>query len=832
MWRTDGTEDGTYLVKEIDEDGYSRPALFYPLDEERVLFSAQPGNSGFELWISDGTEAGTNAVGTAYSDGNTLVQWFTKHNDIVYFAGSVGGGGSDKKALWRTDGTADGTYRLTNASNDSSCTVNCIDLQSPGIPLGDIVIFEGHSVEYGEELYKYNPATNETSLVVDMEPGSDDSQISIKFIVGTDLFFTKYNDTTYAVKMYKTDGTAEGTSEFFSTSEGASLINVLPGSSKFNFESYLPNFEDIGLFIAPRESGGGKEVWVTDGTIDGTYQLTDINPDGNALPNDGYIAGGNLFFSAIDSEHGEELRIIRNFTDFTPSKPSYTVYTNDEMDPITFDYLESYREEAAYKGSGNTSVITPYPFTSSENHVVVNDILFFRASTDEYGDALWKTDGTADGVELVKDINPGTSSSEIYHGLTRFKDSILFSANDGTHGEELWISDGTENGTFMLKDMDEGGEDSDSDPWGFFDAGDVAYFSGSDDSDDRELWKTDGTTNGTVRVKDIVSEGSSYPSQLTLFGDEVFFVVGDQDLSSQLWKTDGTDEGTIQVSTSVSNIAELTVIGDALYFRASGSGGSELWKTDGTSAGTVLVKDINPGSDSSTPGALTVAGGTLFFRANDGTHGNELWKSDGTEDGTYMVKDISSTGTVSNRIASIGNIVYFGANDGSIGDELWRSDGTEEGTYLVKDIAPGWESSNPKQMTLIGDRLFFTADDDEAGDEFWISDGTESGTVMLANINQNQYDSNPQHYIKVGNLIVFQASPSSTNHLFSYDPTDILYQSIEGMRWSITPSLPEGLSLNSATGEITGIPTEVIDWTDYTVTVSYTHLTLPTNREV
>ena len=75
----------------------------------------------------------------------------------------------------------------------------------------------------------------------------------------------------------------------------------------------------------------------------------------------------------------------------------------------------------------------------------------------------------------------------MHHGLTRFNNSILFSANDGTHGEELWISDGTENGTFMLKDMDEGGEDSDSDPWGFLDAGDVAYFSSSDDSEDRDF---------------------------------------------------------------------------------------------------------------------------------------------------------------------------------------------------------------------------------------------------------------------------------------------------------------------------------------------------------
>ena len=81
--------------------------------------------------------------------------------------------------------------------------------------------------------------------------------------------------------------------------------------------------------------------------------------------------------------------------------------------------------------------------------------------------------------------------------------------------------------------------------------------------------------------------------------------MGNQDLTSQLWKTDGTDEGTIRIS-GVGSISQLTVMGDALYFKASGSscGGKELWKTDGTSDGTVCVKDINPGSDSSDPETL------------------------------------------------------------------------------------------------------------------------------------------------------------------------------------------------------------------------------------
>ena len=137
----------------------------------------------------------------------------------------------------------------------------------------------------------------------------------------------------------------------------------------------------------------------------------------------------------------------------------------------------------------------------------------------------------------------------------------------------------------------------------------------------------------------------------------------------------------------------------------------------------------------------------------------------------------------------------------------------------LKTLISGWDLVIQKQMAPIGDRLFFTADDDETGDEVWISDGTESGTVLVANVNQNPYSSNPSEYVKLGNLIVF-AAHLSTQRLVSYDPTDILYHSNEGMHWSISPSLPEGLSLDPSTGKITGIPTEVIDWTDYTVTLT------------
>jgi ELWxxDGT repeat protein len=53
----------------------------------------------------------------------------------------------------------------------------------------------------------------------------------------------------------------------------------------------------------------------------------------------------------------------------------------------------------------------------------------------------------------------------------------------------------------------------------------------------------------------------------------------------------------------------------------------ELWRSDRTDLGTLLVKDIRPGSDSSSPGELTNVNGTLFFAADDGVNGIEIWKT-------------------------------------------------------------------------------------------------------------------------------------------------------------------------------------------------------------
>jgi ELWxxDGT repeat protein len=414
------------------------------------------------------------------------------------------------------------------------------------------------------------------------------------------------------------------------------------------------------------------------------------------------------------------------------------------------------------------------------------DAIFFNANEGTNGYELWKSDGTATGTALVKDINSSGSSSPRY--LTAVGNTLFFVANNGDNGYELWKSDGTAAGTVLVKDIRPGSDGSSlSDLTA---VGNTLFFSADDGVNGSELWKSDGTEAGTVLVKDIYpGSDSSSLSNLTAVGNTLFFSADNGVNGSELWKSDGTEAGTILVkdinSSGSSSPRYLRVVGNTLFFASdNGPAGRELWKSDGTEAGTVLVKDIRPGSSSAIgSNNLTAVGNTLFFRANDGVRGDELWKSDGTEAGTVLVKDIISGSSASQpaNLTAVGNTLFFRAFDAANGSELWKSDGTEAGTVLVKDIYPGG-NSNLSRLTAVGNIVFFRANDGVNGYELWRSDGTEAGTALVADINPGG-SSSPDQLLRVENILFFSADNGADgNELWALDvneaPTDLNLQNI------------------------------------------------------
>ena len=62
LWKSDGTEAGTVLLKDINPGSASSGPSGFTAVGGSVFFSANDGISGVELWKSDGTPAGTVLV--------------------------------------------------------------------------------------------------------------------------------------------------------------------------------------------------------------------------------------------------------------------------------------------------------------------------------------------------------------------------------------------------------------------------------------------------------------------------------------------------------------------------------------------------------------------------------------------------------------------------------------------------------------------------------------------------------------------------------------------------------------------------------------------------
>lgn len=151
-----------------------------------------------------------------------------------------------------------------------------------------------------------------------------------------------------------------------------------------------------------------------------------------------------------------------------------------------------------------------------------------------------------------------------------------------------------------------------------------------------------------------------------------------------------------------------------------------------------LLKDLQPGTTSSSPEDFENWDGKLFFKASKTFTGTEPWISDGTTAGTQILKDIrpGPLSSLSSNIYSteFQGLHYFVANDGSTGSEVWVSDGTTAGTQLFYDFEPGLVSSSPAILTFNG-ALWFTVSTSQFGRELWVSDGTVGGTQLFTDLN-------------------------------------------------------------------------------------------------
>ena len=177
LWRSDGTESGTVLVLDTLPGPESGLASGFLANVGGTLFfAADDGIHGVELWKSDGTSAGTSMVkdiwpgdmsSYPYSymgyDGNSVGNL---DGQLIFSADD----GTHGYELWKSDGTSAGTTLVKDIQPGAG---DAMYLSSYCATLDGKVFFAADDGVHGVELWESDGTEAGTQLVADVFPGND-----------------------------------------------------------------------------------------------------------------------------------------------------------------------------------------------------------------------------------------------------------------------------------------------------------------------------------------------------------------------------------------------------------------------------------------------------------------------------------------------------------------------------------------------------------------------------------------------------------------------------------------------------------------------------------
>lgn len=398
LWRTDGTEDGTWLVKDyspweqqglVSLHSYNTVAMngilyFYDFDFE----------DGTKIYRTDGTAAGTRMLRNPdedYQAGNPIVAT----DDTLFFISYPGPG----IELWKSDGTDDGTVRVKTLSTEAGVEVRSLQV------LGDQVI------------------------------------IGVSTIYASNTF-----------TLWRSNGTEAGTQPISGPSEEyGAMNNQMVIGNRLYFDRADPSDPD-----------GYKRLWVTDGTTPGTYQMPTTGTVKYRNPRLFTVVGNDLYFVAATSSssytrqalwkvgEGESSVSLVMLLDYM--EPLFLgALSSDRLMYLGQDDDPGFPNQWYVVGLG-ANTFTPlcnvsygcYPVFSVD-YAIWQGKLYFSATDNEWGepaDRLMVSDGTRAGTSEIK--VPGTETSFTYGGdFLSTSDALYFSANDGVHGIEPWVIRGS-----------------------------------------------------------------------------------------------------------------------------------------------------------------------------------------------------------------------------------------------------------------------------------------------------------------------------------------------------------------------------------------------------
>lgn len=307
-----------------------------------VYFAAHDGNNGSALWKTDGTPEGTRLVRQFFTRTGfgLIMDWLTAVGDTVYFTVNDEQPGS---RLFKSDGTPEGTVELQQPESGpllrpselTACNGRVFfhdptglwtlegsperPVQLAPVPIYPGPIFEGQRrrVVCAEgTLFFLDTSSNsqESSLwKSDGTPEGTVPLLSIGYVwdwrsplllTSGPRVFVQTNEL-WQITLWKSDGTAAGT---------VLLRDVLPGheSSGAGLTPFVPVGHRGTFAFSASDGVSGLELWTSDGSPEGTRRFADVHEGpASAAPLQLTVSGSRLFFVANGGEHGRELWSVK-----------------------------------------------------------------------------------------------------------------------------------------------------------------------------------------------------------------------------------------------------------------------------------------------------------------------------------------------------------------------------------------------------------------------------------------------------------------------------------------------------------------------------------------
>lgn len=473
-----GGGTATTLVKDIRSGAAgSNPQILGPLlvngvsDPTRLLLLADDGTNGAELWVTDGTGAGTTLFKdlNAGAAGSFASAWVALGPRAVFTAETAAEGSE----LWVSDGTAAGTTLLAdlNAGAASATPLHLGSLLVGGKADAGRAMFLLDDGKSGREIWVTDGTKAGTALLKDINPTGNSTPTPWAAVNGVAVFGA--NDGSSGQELWVSDGTGAGTSLLLDAAAG------LPSAAPEVLGPLLVGgvADPTKLLVSLDDITNGRELWVTDGTKGGTTLFLDAAPGTTGSDPGTWAAVGKFaVFAATTAAAGRELWV----SDGTPGGTS-----------LLLD---------ARPGAAGSDPVILGPLVSGG--VADPTRLLVRLDDGTNGSELWVTDGTKAGTSLFLDINPGSKSSDAT-AWTALGGQAVFVATTEAAGSELWVSDGTALGTKLLQDSRPGSDGSFPTITGPLVENGIAdptrlLLQLDNGADGQELWVTDGTDGGTL----------------------------------------------------------------------------------------------------------------------------------------------------------------------------------------------------------------------------------------------------------------------------------------------------------------------------------------------